>query len=183
VRIGRSTTSILDNTTQATILVAANWIGRTMRRVEQQCGCIKLTGVRIMIVSRYQTNRTDPVVLCIDDDPQVSEAIALRLRNYNVEVLRAFHGTHGLCLAVECQPDLIITDLNMPQGAGTYVIESLQNHSDTRRLPIIVLTGQRNPRLNESVYQLGAASVLKKPIHFNELAAAISKFIPLIAKD
>lgn len=136
-----------------------------------------------MIASSYQSRRTDPVVLCIDDDPQISEAIALRLRNYNVEVLRAFHGTHGLCLAVACQPDLIITDLNMPQGAGTYVIESLQNHSDTCRLPIIVLTGQRNPRLDASVHQLGAANVLKKPIHFNELAAAIRKFIPLTVKD
>ena len=136
-----------------------------------------------MIASRYPFKHVDPVVLCIDDDPDVSEVISLRLGNYNVDVLRAFHGMHGLSLALACRPDLIITDLNMPQGAGMYVIECLRNHSDTHALPIIVLTGQRNQRLDESVHRLGAAHILKKPIHFNELAAAISKFIPLTIKD
>jgi len=133
--------------------------------------------------SRYLTSDVRPVVLCIDDDPEISEAISLRLRKYEVDVLRAFHGMHGLCLAVACQPDLIITDLNMPQGGGSYLIECLRNDSNTCGLPIIVLTGQRNPQLEATVRQLGAAHFLKKPIHSDELTAAIGKFIPLSIKD
>jgi two-component system chemotaxis response regulator CheY len=136
-----------------------------------------------MIGDRYLTSDADPVVLCIDDDPEISESIALRLRPYEVDVLRAFHGMHGLCLAVACQPDLIITDLNMPQGGGSYVIECLRSHSDTCGLPIIVLTGQRNPQVEATVRRLGAVHVLKKPVRFDELAAAISKFVPLNVKD
>jgi DNA-binding response OmpR family regulator len=136
-----------------------------------------------MYRNRYLTNSQDPVVLCIDDDPDVSEAIALRLRNYKVEVVRAYHAMHGLCLAIACQPDLIITDLNMPQGGGTYLLERLHNDSCTCGLPIIVLTGQRNPQLEVTVRQLGAEHVLTKPVHFDELAAAINKFVPLNIND
>jgi DNA-binding response OmpR family regulator len=136
-----------------------------------------------MYRSRYLTNDADPVVLCIDDDPEISEAISLRLRNYKVDVLRAFHGMHGLYLAIACQPDLIITDLNMPQGGGMYLIERLRSDSCTCGLPIIVLTGQRNPKLEVTVRQLGAEQILTKPVHFDELAAAINKFVPLNTKD
>ena len=133
--------------------------------------------------NRYLTSDVRPVVLCIDDDPEISEAISLRLRRYDVDVLRAFHGMHGLCLAVACRPDLIITDLNMPQGGGSYLIECLRNDSNTCGLPIIVLTGQRNPQLESNVRQLGATQFLKKPVHSDELTAAIEKFIPLTPKD
>ena len=129
------------------------------------------------------TDGEDPVVLCIDDDPEISEAIAVRLGRYKVDVLRAFHGMHGLCLAVTCRPDLIITDLNMPQGGGSYIIEKLRSHPGTCGLPIIVLTGQRNSEAEVTVRQLGAEQVLTKPIHFNELSAAINKFVPLSVKD
>ena len=133
--------------------------------------------------NRYLTSDVRPVVLCIDDDPEISEAISLRLRRYDIDVLRAFHGMHGLCLAVACQPDLIITDLNMPQGGGSYLIECLRNDSSTCGLPIIVLTGQRNPKLEANVRQLGATQFLKKPVHSDELTAAIGKFIPLNVTD
>jgi two-component system chemotaxis response regulator CheY len=136
-----------------------------------------------MFRNRYLTNHADPVVLCIDDDPEISEAIALRLRSFKVEVLRAFHGMHGLYLAIACQPDLIITDLNMPQGGGMYLIERLRSDTCTCALPIIVLTGQRNPQLEVKVRQLGAEKVLTKPVHFDELAAEINKFVPLNVKD
>ncbi|MEX0641986.1 MAG: response regulator, partial [Pirellulales bacterium] len=139
--------------------------------------------VRAMIGDRYLTSDACPVVLCIDDDPEVSEAIALRLRQYKVSVLRAFHGMHGLWLAMNCRPDLIITDLKMPQGEGSYIIERLRNHSDTCGLPIIVLTGQRNPQLEITVRLLGAEHVLTKPVHFDELAAAIRTFVPLNVND
>jgi len=129
------------------------------------------------------TSDSGPLVLCIDDDPEISETIALRLRQYQVDVMRAFHGMQGLWLATMCRPDLIITDLNMPQGGGSYIIECLRNHSDTCDVPIIVLTGQRHSQLEANVRGLGAEKFLTKPIHFDELAAAISTFIPLNVKD
>ena len=118
-------------------------------------------------------------ILCIDDDPEISETVALRLQQYDVEVLRAYHGMHGLWLAKTNRPDLIITDMRMPQGTGDHIIECLRANSDTRRIPIIVLTGQRNPRLEAIAHRLRVEKLLTKPVHFKELVAAIRTFIPL----
>lgn len=118
-------------------------------------------------------------VLCIDDDPQISETIALRLREYNVVVLRAFHGMQGLWLATTSFPDLIICDMRMPQGEGPHIIERLRNNSATKAIPIIVLTGQRDDRIDTIARRFAVDRLLNKPIRFDDLRAAIGKLIPL----
>jgi response regulator RpfG family c-di-GMP phosphodiesterase len=107
-----------------------------------------------------------PTILCIDDDPQIPEAIGLRLNQYEVNLLSAGHGMHGFWLAMTNRPRLVITDVNMPQGAGDYVVDCLRRNSDTREIPIIVLTGQRDPQLESR-------------LHFDRLREAIFKFISL----
>jgi CheY-like chemotaxis protein len=124
-------------------------------------------------------DRDTPSILCIDDDPGICENIELRLRQYDVDVLRAYHGTHGLSLAITGRPDLIITDMRMPQGGGAYIVESLRRNPDTKDIPIIVLTGQRNHAFEAMANQHSADVVLIKPVQFKVLAAAIGKFVPL----
>ena len=124
-----------------------------------------------------------PTLLCIDDDPQISEAIALRLRQYNVNVISAFHGMHGFWLAMTNRPDLILTDMKMPQGAGDYVVDSLRRNSDTCDIPVIVLTGQCDSQLERRMRQLGVAEFYIKPVHFDVLRAAMLKHIPLKERD
>jgi response regulator RpfG family c-di-GMP phosphodiesterase len=120
-----------------------------------------------------------PTLLCIDDDPQILEAIRLRLREYEVEMLSADHGTHGVWLASTERPDLIISDIRMPQGQGDYLVECLRNHPDTRETPIIVLTGQRSPDVIQKVRSLGVQALLTKPVPFEQLLAVIKQHVPL----
>jgi two-component system, OmpR family, response regulator RpaA len=120
-----------------------------------------------------------PTILCIDDDPQIPESISLRLNQYEVNVISACHGMHGFWLAMTNRPRLVITDVNMPQGAGDHVVDCLRNNSDTREIPIIVLTGQRDPQLEARMRHSGADEYLIKPVHFDKLRAAIFKYVPL----
>ena len=120
-----------------------------------------------------------PTILCIDDDPQIPEAIALRLSQYEVNVLSAFHGMHGFWLAMTDRPDLIITDVRMPQGAGDYVVDCLRNNSDTRDIPVIVLTGQSDAKLEGRMRHLGVDEYFTKPVHFDTLREAIQKYVSL----
>jgi DNA-binding response OmpR family regulator len=120
-----------------------------------------------------------PKVLCIDDDPDISRAIQLRLGNFEVEVKRAFFGTHGLWLAVTEKPDVIITDLRMPQGAGEYLLECLKRNAETADIPVIVLTGKHDENLPGQIYRLGAAKFLKKPLAFDELVQELRRHIEL----
>ena len=124
-----------------------------------------------------------PTVLCIDDDPQISEAISLRLSRYKVNVLRAFHGMHGFWLAMTNRPDLIICDMKMPQGAGDYVVDCLRHSSDTRHIPIMILTGQRDPALENKMRGLGVEEFFTKPVLFDCLRDAIGNCIELTDRD
>lgn len=129
--------------------------------------------------SSKSSERSCPTLLCIDDDPQIVETFRLRLRDYEVEVLSAYHGMHGFWQAMKERPDLIVTDLRMPQGRGDYLIRCLRNNSDTRSIPVIVLTGQRDPELVGTMRQLGTQEFFTKPVPFQTLLGAISKYIPL----
>jgi DNA-binding response OmpR family regulator len=120
-----------------------------------------------------------PTILCIDDDPQIPEAIQLRLRSYEVNVLCAYHGMHGFWLAMTERPDLVITDMRMPQGQGDYVVECLRNNSDTSTIPVIVLTGQRKSEVQQRLHGLNVEAVFTKPVRFDELQAAIEQHVPL----
>ncbi|MEX0611803.1 MAG: response regulator [Pirellulales bacterium] len=120
-----------------------------------------------------------PTLLCIDDDPQISEGIRLRLRDYQVDVLSAYHGMHGFWLAMTERPDLIITDMRMPQGQGDYVVEALRSNSDTRQIPVIVLTGQRSSDVVQKVRQLDVQAFLMKPVRFDQLRPVIEQHIAL----
>ncbi len=120
-----------------------------------------------------------PKVLCVDDDPNISEALARSLHNYDVEVLRAYHGMHGFWLAMTESPDVIITDLQMPQGAGEEIIECLKRNSDTASIPIIVLTGKSDPGLEARIFRLGAEHFLPKPAAFDEMLDKLGQYITL----
>jgi two-component system, OmpR family, response regulator RpaA len=120
-----------------------------------------------------------PVVLCIDDDPEIVDTIRLRLRDYEVEVLSAYYGMHGFWQAMSRRPDLIISDVRMPQGNGDYLVQSLRRNTDTVSIPVIVLSGCREPEVERSMRRLGAKEFFTKPAPFDQLQQAVAKYIPL----
>jgi DNA-binding response OmpR family regulator len=120
-----------------------------------------------------------PKILCIDDDPAIATAIAIRLRPYNVDVVSAFFGAQGIWLAVTEEPDVIITDMRMPQGEGRHVVECLQERADTCDIPVIVLTGIRDVNIELRMRALGVKWYFHKPLHFDTLRDALTKIIDL----
>ena len=123
-----------------------------------------------------------PAVLCIDDDPHVSEVIQDRLAAYEVKLLRAFFGTQGIWMAVRHKPDVILTDLRMPQGDGVTVIECLKRNVQTAAIPVIVLTARHEPELQCELERIGASRYLTKPIHFNYLLGELHRHIEIRPK-
>jgi CheY-like chemotaxis protein len=120
-----------------------------------------------------------PTILCIDDDPEVSGAIERQLRNYDVRVIRAFHGMHGYAEALSHRPDVILTDLRMPSGDGATIVECLRRNRQTADIPVIVLTGMRDRRLRHKLQDLGANAFLYKPLPPDELIQTLRRFVEL----
>jgi len=127
--------------------------------------------------SSQPSDTVTPRILCVDDDPDLQTTIELRMREYDVEIERAFYGMQGIVEAIETLPDLILMDLAMPNGNGEYLLECVKKNSATADIPVIVLTGMRDPNLKSRVLNAGAAVYLQKPVHFDELLHHISRFV------
>ena len=120
-----------------------------------------------------------PQILCVDDDPDVQTTIELRMREFDVEVQHAFYGSQGIFEATTRTPDLILMDLAMPNGNGEYLLESLRRNDLTAEIPVIVITGMRDPVLKRRILDSGADVFLEKPTRFEDLLHQMSRFIEL----
>lgn len=112
-------------------------------------------------------------VLCIEDDLHVSHGLQLWLNRYEVQVWHAHFGMQGLSLAISEKPDVIITDICLPQGQGDQLVAMLQEHEETRQIPVIVLTGRKDKALERRMLQLGVKRFLHKPTSWSELENAL----------
>jgi DNA-binding response OmpR family regulator len=123
-----------------------------------------------------------PSILCIDDDPGIQSIIELRMRAFEVVVHHAFYGMQGIWDSVRKHPDMILLDMAMPNGDGRYVLRCLRANRDTASVPIIVLTGMRDPKLAQEAFALGVDEYLRKPVSGDELIRRIGSYITLKAK-
>ena len=81
-------------------------------------------------------------VLVVDDDPKAEELIAVRILDLASSVLRAYGGREAIQIARRSLPDLIVLDLIMPEVNGFDVVAALNEHPDTARIPILVVTAK-----------------------------------------
>jgi two-component system KDP operon response regulator KdpE len=117
------------------------------------------------------TNRAK--IMVVDDDPDLRQALSLRLRANNFDTVNVCDGYSAIALAQRERPHLIILDLGLPAGDGFAVLKNLQQHSALADIPVIVLTA-RDPENNEKrTLELGAVAFFQKPADNEELLAVI----------
>jgi len=130
-----------------------------------------------------RSSHAAPTILCIDDDPEVSDAIERRLSRYDVHLIRTFHGMQGYAEALAHMPDVIVMDLRMPNGDGATILECLRRNQQTAAIPVIVLTGMRDRRLKRRLLNLGANEFLYKPLPLDELTRTLGRFVELHERE
>jgi len=129
--------------------------------------------------SLTETDTQRPTVLCVDDDPDVTRFIKRLLSNYDLNVVCESCGRLAILDIFQNRPDVIITDLRMPDGDGRHLLNELANNSQTASIPVIVLTGLRGSQLPRRIRHRGAIRILHKPVHYETLLAEIECFVPL----
>ena len=119
-----------------------------------------------------------PKILLIDDDPLVRELITGWLRKSGQTVIACENGKKGIEQAAQDFPDLVITDVYMPETDGLEVIRTIRY-----RIPnilIIAISGggiEGSPNYLEVAKEFGANAVLQKPFTPDELMALISELL------
>lgn len=117
-------------------------------------------------------------ILIVDDDPDLRQALRLRLRANRYETVNAVDGYSAIALAYKERPDLIILDLGLPAGDGFVVLDRLQRDDKLSTIPVVVLTA-RDPQSSEQrALQAGAAAFFQKPADNAELLEVIRVTLP-----
>lgn len=102
-------------------------------------------------------------VLLVEDEPELLQALSVRLTASGFTCRLASNGREGLTMAQEWRPQLVIADLIMPDMDGYTLIQRLRQHPETASIPIVVLTAvpafAREPRSAE----LRGVHVIQKP--------------------
>lgn len=111
-------------------------------------------------------------VLLIDDEPEFSELLTMRLEAHDYEVETARDGQEALEKAKSI-PDLILLDVNLPKINGYEVCHRLRQYKATRYIPIIMLTAKSSPQEKVEGLYVGADDYIIKPFEAEELFARI----------
>ena len=114
-----------------------------------------------------------PKILVIEDEAPLLEVILTMLRQSGFEAIGASDGATGLHLAHTQQPDLILSDIRMPEMDGHAVLRALRSDPETALLPFIFLTATTEQQDIRLGMKLGADDYLTKPFTNDELLDVI----------
>lgn len=117
-------------------------------------------------------------LLIVEDDEDMRRYIREELQDiYQIE--EAVNGKTGLAKALKLLPDLIITDVMMPEMSGTDMCRSLKANPETCHIPIIILTAQGDLEHRIEGLETGADSYIPKPFNSKHLRIRAEKLIEL----
>jgi class 3 adenylate cyclase/FixJ family two-component response regulator len=113
-------------------------------------------------------------ILVVEDDPTIRELVRLHLASANHEVFTANDGLQGLQTAMAKLPDIIISDVQMPNMDGFGMLAAVRANTQTASIPVIFLTALDDRESFRKSMNLGADDFLSKPVKRNELLNAIA---------
>ena len=114
-----------------------------------------------------------PRVLVVEDEPAQREVLAYNLEAEGFEVSRACNGEEALILVDEDMPDIIVLDWMMPNLSGIEVCRRLKMKSDTRAIPVIMLSARSEEVDRVRGLETGADDYVVKPYSVIELMARV----------
>src|ERR1700682_917234 len=116
-------------------------------------------------------------ILLVDDDSVILKLVGAFLERLGFQVGRAGNGLEALKLVREHLPDLVITDVRMPELNGIELTTRLRGHHRTARVPIIMLSSMAEAKDALVGYSAGADEYLPKPFELTLLDAKIQSLL------
>ena len=122
-----------------------------------------------------------PSILIVEDNPDVRQYLVACLED-SYQLTTADNGQTGIDLAIEQVPDLIVSDVMMPEKDGYELTETLKTDERTDHIPIILLTAKADLDSKISGLEKGADAYLAKPFEKRELLVRLEKLLELRKK-
>ncbi len=130
----------------------------------------------VSVVSSLVGQVASPVVLIVDDDRQIVNALSHVLRRKGHSIVSAYDGREAMAAIMQHRPDLVLLDLHMPVMDGYEVIREIKGSSETRDIPVVVMTAHRIDHDHMDLLALTAGQ-LSKPLDPEHLAERVEQML------
>ncbi|HID39992.1 MAG TPA: response regulator [Calditrichaeota bacterium] len=116
-------------------------------------------------------------ILVIEDNPSVNKLLEIFLFAEGYSVYKAYNGKEGLELFYKYLPDLVLSDIHMPNISGIELCAEIKSREEFRLIPVILLTAAKDIEKNISGIEAGADDFITKPVNRVLLSARIKRLL------
>jgi CheY-like chemotaxis protein len=120
---------------------------------------------------------TIPTVYFIDDSATMREVIKIAFRRENIHVVACHDATIALGEIEATKPDIVITDVIMPDKDGYDVCQYIKSHPALAKTPVILMSGVVNRAVAEKAFAVKADELLRKPFQPQDLIARVKHLL------
>ena len=120
---------------------------------------------------------TIPTVYFIDDSATMREVIKIAFRRENINVVACHDAATALTEIETAKPDIVITDVIMPEKDGYDVCQHIKSHPALAKTPVILMSGVVNRAVAEKAFAVKADELLRKPFQPQDLIARVKHLL------
>ncbi len=117
-----------------------------------------------------------PILLIVEDHKEIRDFVRDSFKDH-YQVVEAIHGEDGIAKAIECIPDVIISDIMMPKVSGLELCKTLKTDERTSHIPIILLTAKAEEQSQYEGLELGADDYILKPFKTKWLQTRVNNLV------
>ncbi len=131
------------------------------------------------IVEEQQILRSEaqlPLLLVVEDNRDLCDMLKLQLED-KYRVVVAYNGSEGLKKVSQHHPDLVITDIMMPEMSGTEMLQEIRKDIAISHIPVIILTAKHNEEAKIQAISMGANAYITKPFNKDYLIARVEQLL------
>ena len=116
-------------------------------------------------------------ILIVEDEIMLLETMKMRLESLDYEVITSENGKDGAFKAISEKPDIIIADFMLPELSGLEMVKIIRSNSDTKNIPVIVVSALGRKEDIEKATAAGANDYIIKPYEVDELFEKIKDLL------
>ncbi len=125
-----------------------------------------------------ESRRDSPAtVLIVEDNPANMRLFHDLLTFHGYEVKQAWDGEEGYAMACECNPDLILMDIQLPKASGLEAIKRIKEVESLRSVPVIAVTAFAMKGDAEKMREAGCDTYLSKPVSLTRLMETVERYL------
>ncbi len=133
--------------------------------------------LELLLKSGQLPINNQPLILAVDDDEDNLVLLSEVLRHLSCAFITATHGQAALQLAQDCQPELILLDVMLPDLNGIEVVQRFRQNPQTTNIPVVAVTALARVEDRDRLILAGFNDYISKPYMLDDLEAVIHRYL------